>query len=278
MIRLLSVIALFAFCATQALAAPAESVPASVLPDNARVPGGVAVLQVPAGTEQARFEHKRVMLLSHDGQKYAIVGIPLQAKPGDYKISLGGSTVAFSVEPKAYKTQRLTITNKRQVNPLPADLKRIHKESRILNRAFSHFDTAMPVHDTFIMPADGPISSPFGMRRILNGEPRSPHSGIDIAAPFGASIRAAAAGRVLVTGDYFFDGNTVLLDHGQGLVTVYSHLSKTLVKPGQMVKSGQKIGEVGKTGRVTGPNLHWGVSLNGARVDPALFMRKSESQ
>ena len=254
-------VALMLFCAR-----------AMALPTSEPVPGGVAVLPVPAGTPSATFDGHPVMLLKANGKEYAVVGIPLRMKPGQHSISLPHANIDFTVKPKKYKVQRLTIKNKRQVNPLPSDLRRIHRESRVLGRAFTSFDTSMPVHDRFILPAKGPISSPFGMRRVLNGEPRSPHSGIDIAAPFGAPIRAAAAGKVLVTGDYFFDGKSVLLDHGQGLVTVYCHMSKILVKPGEVVKRGQKIGEVGKTGRVTGPNLHWGVSLNNARVNPWLFM------
>lgn len=246
---------------------------AIALPRDEPVPGGVAVIPVPDGTTSARFQGSRVMLQPDNGKLYAVVGIPLGMSPGGHILDLGKKKIRFTVNPKAYKEQRLTIANKRQVNPLPEDLKRIHRESRILDKAFGRFDTAMAVHDQFVLPADGPISSPFGMRRILNGQPRSPHSGIDIAAPWGAPIRATAAGRVLVTGNYFFDGKTVLLDHGQGLVTVYCHMSKILVKPGQKVKAGEVIGKVGKTGRVTGPNLHWGVSLNDARVNPWLFMK-----
>lgn len=245
---------------------------AFALPIAEPVPGGVAVLEVPVSTTLAKFEGRRVMLQTEKGKKYAIVGIPLATKPGKHALQVGASSVSFIVKPKTYPVQRLTIKNKREVNPLPRDLKRIHRESKVIDRAFNRFDTGMAVHDRFTLPAKGPISSPFGMRRVLNGQPRAPHSGIDIAAPYGAPIHAAAAGKVLATGNYFFDGNTIILDHGQGLATVYCHLSKILVTKGQMVKAGQKIGEVGRTGRVTGPNLHWGVSLNDARVDPWLFI------
>jgi len=247
---------------------------ALALPISEPVPGGVAVIEI--ATDTATFMNRPVMVLEDEGKRFAVVGIPLNTRPGKQQLRLGdGSSVAFDVVSKEYKIQRLTIENDRQVNPRPEDLKRIKRESAEMGRAFRHFDTSMAADTSFSLPARGPISSPFGLRRILNGQPRNPHSGLDIAAHEGDDILAPAAGRVVATGNYFFNGNTVLLDHGQGLVTMYCHMNRIDVRPGEIVKEGQRLGIVGKTGRVTGPHLHWSVSLNNARVDPNLFLTKT---
>jgi len=141
-----------------------------------------------------------------------------------------------------------------------------------MDAAFNNFRPVNRVETGFVLPTAGIMSSSFGLRRILNNQPRNPHSGMDIAAPEGTPIHSPAGGRVVASGDYFFNGNTVLVDHGQGLITMYCHMSKISVEVGQTVDKGQYLGEVGMTGRVTGPHLHWSVSLNNARVNPALFL------
>lgn len=249
------------------------------LPGVDPVPGGIAQVTLPAHGEArplVRFEGRRLMTVREGRSWVAIVGIPLSTSPGKKTLKMrDGSrtvTVPFEVKAKTYPVQSLTIPNDRLVNPTASDLTRIHAETRRIHAALDKWTPVSGVQLDFERPAAGPRTSDFGVRRILNGEPRKPHSGIDIGAAAGAPIHAPAAGTVVETGDYFFDGNTVFIDHGQGLVTMYCHMNRIDVKPGEQVKRGQIIGAVGATGRVTGPNLHWGVTLNGTMVDPRLFL------
>jgi murein DD-endopeptidase MepM/ murein hydrolase activator NlpD len=172
---------------------------------------------------------------------------------------------------KAYPEQRLTIKNQRQVEPNPDDLARIEREQAHTARIKAIFSDFAP-STAFILPARGRLSSRFGLRRFFNDQPRNPHAGLDVAAGQGSPVSAPAAGIVVDTGDYFFNGNTVFIDHGQGLITAYMHLSRIAVKAGQRVAAGQLIGAVGATGRATGPHLHWAVLLNNTPVDPELFL------
>jgi murein DD-endopeptidase MepM/ murein hydrolase activator NlpD len=160
------------------------------------------------------------------------------------------------------------------VEPDPEDLKRIESERDRSDAALSRFTvdgTAAGFELT--APVKGARSDSYGSRRFFNGKPRNAHSGMDIAAAKGTPIHAPAAGEVVEVGSFFFNGNTVFIDHGHGLVTMYCHLDKTHVKPGDRLERGQTLGTVGATGRVTGPHLHWGVALNRAMVDPSLFLR-----
>lgn len=253
---------------------------AASLPHVEPVPGGIAVIPLEnSGTEtpSAYFNGQRVMVLKNEQQWLAIVGIPLGTPPGTQSLQVQTSPnqqshQAFVINDKQYATQRLTIKDKRKVEPAPEDLKRIDRENRVMNAAFAAWREQADIPLQFDLPTDGPLSSPFGLRRIFNGQPRNPHSGLDVAAPAGSAVHAPAPGRVVAVGNYFFNGNTVLIDHGQGLVTMYCHMQKILVKKGQMLARGDMIGAVGQTGRATGPHLHWSVSLNNARVDPMLFL------
>jgi len=262
---------------TNLLAAEANTVPASRLPPHtAAVPGGVVVLNIgPASNPMpaVHYRKKRVMVVQNNGQWQAVVGIPLTAKPGKQQVKIKGQNtpLSFQVNARQYPEQHLTIKNKRKVNPSKSDLKRIRDERGRINAALNHWQPQAEIDTRFSLPLKGRFSSPFGLRRFFNKQARKPHSGIDIAAPKGAPIRAPAAGRIIERGEFFFNGKSVFIDHGQGLVTMYAHMSRIDVEPRQRVARGEVIGAVGQTGRATGPHLHWGVSLNNARVNPALF-------
>ncbi|MGD2075348.1 MAG: peptidoglycan DD-metalloendopeptidase family protein [Gammaproteobacteria bacterium] len=249
------------------------------IPATAAVPGGVAIVDLPGAETPptASFNGKRIMVLPNGSTYAALVGLPLGLEPGRHRVTARYASgeefqLDFWVKDKAYETQHITIKNKRMVNPEKRDLERIARERRRVKRALATWNEGNPETLRFRLPVDGPLSSPFGLRRFFNQQPRKPHSGLDIAADEGTPIRAPASGRVVDTGNFFFNGNTVFLDHGQGLVTMYCHLSRIDVEPEQQIASGEVIGAVGKTGRVTGAHLHWGVSLNDARVDPTLFL------
>lgn len=254
---------------------------AAPLPKNEAVPGGVAVVSLSndsVNPPRVYFNGNRVLVMRNEQDWLAVVGLPLETPAGEQTLKIHEdntteTTVNFVVHEKQYATQRLIIKDQRKVEPSPDDLKRINRERQEMDAAFAAFNEQPEVPMQFDLPTDGPLSSPFGLRRYFNDQPRNPHSGLDIAAPVGTPIHAPAAGRVIATGDYFFNGNTVLLDHGQGLITMYCHLQRIDVKPGQTLRRGAVLGSVGQTGRATGPHLHWGVSLNNARVDPLLFLR-----
>ena len=253
---------------------------AQALPQHEPVPGGVAVIDLGAASAQApgaRWGEQPLAVLNEGGRWLALVGIPLDTAPGDIEISVfSGSTASvkkIQVRGKAYPEQRLTIKDQRKVDPNPDDLARIAREHEVTDAVKRQFTERQP--DTaFALPANGPLSSRFGLRRIFNGQPRNPHAGLDVAVGSGAPVRAPAAGVVANTGDYFFNGNTVFIDHGQGLITAYMHLSRIDVRPGQPVKRGEILGAVGATGRVTGAHLHWAVILNNTAVDPQLFLAR----
>jgi murein DD-endopeptidase MepM/ murein hydrolase activator NlpD len=254
------------------------------LPRQSAVPGGIThiLLQGGADRPQAKFRGHHVMILPTLETRYesqapwvAIVGIPLSVSEGRHFLELGAEKIPFEVAAKAYREQRLTIKEKRKVNPNPDDLKRIKRESKEILAGLASWTPVEQPFTRLLKPTRGPFSSPFGLKRFFNEQPRKPHSGLDIAAPQGTPIIAPAPGRVVATGNYFFNGNTVILDHGQGLTSLYCHMQGINVKLGDRLEAGQQLGSVGMTGRVTGPHLHWGVSLNNARIDPTLLMDSS---
>ncbi|MBS0396565.1 MAG: peptidoglycan DD-metalloendopeptidase family protein, partial [Proteobacteria bacterium] len=249
------------------------------LPAARPVPGGIALVDLgpDSGALPAAYRDGRRVQVRRDGGRFvAVVGIPLAAAAGPELLSVHapGSaprSVGFTVEDKAYPTQALTVAPK-HVDLSKADLARFTRERERLDRLFATWSDAEPPTLALAPPVPGVRSSSFGSRRTFNGQARNPHSGMDIAASLGEPVVAAAGGRVLETGDYFFNGRTVIVDHGEGLMTLYCHLSRVDVRVGATVAAGTQLGLAGATGRATGPHLHFGVMLNRAWVDPALLL------
>ena len=258
----------------------AHATPPSLQALHHPVPGGVAIVALPGtyrNAPEVTYQTKPVLVVTNERQHWvAVVGLPLDI-PLNTQILLvknaqSATEVRFEVVDKKYREQRITVNNSRHVNPLPDDMTRITRELALQNKAYQQFSPNLPSNVILDPPVKGPLSSPFGLKRFFNGEPRAPHSGLDFAVPTGTPVHAPAAGKVILTGDYFFNGNTVFIDHGRGLITMYCHLSVIEVQIGDALTRGQVLGKVGATGRVTGAHLHWNVSLNDARVDPAIFI------
>lgn len=261
-------------------AAFAQSV---ALPRHAPHPGGVAVVKLGETDShplEVMFEGRRVLTVKTTAGLLAVVGLPLDTQPGKQTLHVKAGegalklsyATAFEVKPKAYPAQHLKISS-RFMQPSEEDIKRNERDQIAIARAKAHWSDEAPASFALDIPASGPLSARFGLRRVLNGQEGSPHAGLDVAIGSGTPLRAAAAGRVIATGDYFYSGKSVFVDHGQGFITLYIHMSRIDVKEGDSVERGATLGLSGATGRVTGPHLHWSVLLNGAYVDPELFLQ-----
>lgn len=241
-------------------------------------PGGIAFLDLGTAEGAApvvEFNGKRVLVMREGGRWRAAVGVPLSAETGRASIAFdNGVTMSFDVVEHAYPEEHLQVARK-YVALSEEDLARYERERKIIDAALNNWRDVPLAGITLDSPVEGPRSSSFGKRRFFNNEPRNPHTGMDIAVPEGTPIEAPRDGIVAETGDFYFNGNTVFIDHGQGFVTMYCHLSDITVDKGQAITSGDVIGRVGKTGRVTGAHLHFGTYLNGNAVDPALLLAES---
>jgi murein DD-endopeptidase MepM/ murein hydrolase activator NlpD len=284
--RFVWLVSLFIASTCWCVSADANTQLGTQLPRESRVPGGVAILPVADAAEEAPIvmrDDRRVWVTKAvaDGksQWVAVVGIPLSAAAGEHTITakLKGQTKThrFTVKAKSYPVQKLTIPDKTKVNPPPVEDERIARERAHLGTVMRTWTDATTTSGAFIIPSEGRLSSRFGLKRVLNGQPRNPHAGLDVAIPVGTPVNASADAVVLDTGDYYFNGKTVFLDHGNSLLSMYIHLDDIKVKKGDVVKQGQLIALSGVTGRVTGPHLHWSVLLNGSMVEPELFVTEA---
>ena len=267
---------LAAMLVAQAWGAPAW---AATYPRAAAVPGGVARIRLGAAERAPRvlIERERVLVVREEGEWVALVGIALTARPGS-KVRLEAEhadgrreRLEVKVAAKAYASQHLKVPPG-QVELSAEDLARHERERAHLREVLRTFSDSAPATLAMLQPAPGRRSSAFGLQRYFNGQLRSRHGGMDFAAPEGTPVVAANAGRVIDTGEYFFQGRSIVVDHGQGLLTLYAHLSAIDAPPAAVVDAGSPIGKVGATGRVTGPHLHFSVYLNAVSVDPELFL------
>ena len=250
---------------------PPKTFPGDVLRADLKVAKGVASVDILLGSQRIVFQPQ-----VGSGKWLGLVGIDLETKPGRYTLKgtvrfADSQTVeleqAFQVLPKAFPVQRIQVEEK-YVTLDPKAEKRAEEESKKLKAIWETLTPQKLWQGRFLSPVASQLTSGFGRRRIVNNQPRSPHSGVDLKAATGTPIKAGNTGKVVLAEDLYFSGNTVVLDHGFGLYTFYAHCSTMAVNPGDMVTRGQVIAEVGATGRVTGPHLHWACRLNEARVNP----------
>jgi murein DD-endopeptidase MepM/ murein hydrolase activator NlpD len=222
------------------------------------------------------WDNKKVPAFHVEDRWTTILGVDLDAKPGKHIANVlftmqDGSVdkreAVIEVEPKKFPTTELKVDEK-YVELSKPDLARANRETKETEAIYATITNEMLWDQPFSIPIPGEAGTNFGHRRIFNGQPRAPHTGADLRAKTGTPIHATNRGRVVLAKSLFFTGNTVILDHGLGVYSLYAHLSQIDVKPGDMLSSGQLLGLAGATGRVTGPHLHWGMRVQGARVDP----------
>ena len=259
------------------------ALPALALPTAASVPGGVALIGLGAVTAgsvapRARFGEQPVLVSAENGRWFAVLGLALDTAPGTHEISVSDGiserSLSFEVREKRYPEQRITLKDSSKVTLSDEDGARAIAEIAAIQQLKRHWRDAVDTDSDFALPAKGRLASRFGLRRVFNGEPRAPHSGLDLAVGRGTPIGASAPGLVLAVGDYFFNGKSVFVDHGNGLISMYCHLERIDVAAGDAVARGQRVGLSGMSGRASGPHLHWSVILNGAMVDPELFVKR----
>ena len=254
------------------------------LPQEENVPGGVALVNLgdasssTSSPPRAWLGEQTVWVTRENGQWIAVVGLALDLPVGTQELRVGNGdaqkTVRFEIKAKNYPAQHITLKNSSQVNLSADDEERALAEIARIQNLKRHWRETNDTNANFLLPAEGRLASRFGLRRFFNDEARAPHVGLDVAVPRGTPVKASAQGTVLAVDDYFFNGKTVFVDHGNGLISMYCHLDRIDVRAGDAVGQGQRLGLSGMTGRASGPHLHWSMILNGVMVDPALFVGK----
>lgn len=280
--RLIFIATLCALLSSTPAGAPLRvSAPAATLQ-----PGSVLLLTInsddPVPTLRARAFNRELAPFPVDARTWQVlVGIDLDVKPGTYPVEIdaGGpqtrTAYSLAVRPRRFPTRTLQV-DPDLVNPPPHEMARVAREAQQIHRLWDAPASARLWEGPFVRPVPDAANSSFGTRSIYNGEPRSPHGGTDFLSPAGRPITAPNAGRVALAGPLYFTGGTVVIDHGLGVLSLFAHLSTIGVREGDSVKTGDVIGEVGATGRVTGPHLHWAVRIGGARVDPLSLLAALE--
>ena len=255
--------------------------PALALPEESRVPGGIALVRLGAvslnsAKPRVWLGEQPVWVSAKNGQWVAVVGLALDLPPGAHNLRTDDGEVQrqveFDVRPKNYPSQHIRLKDSSKVTLSPADEARAVAEIAEIQKLKRHWRDEEADDLQFIQPAAGRLASRFGLRRFFNGEARATHSGLDVAIGRGTPVKATARGTVLAVDDYFFNGKTVFVDHGNGLISMVCHLDRIDVQAGDPVSQGQRVGLSGMTGRASGPHLHWSMVLNGVMVDPALFI------
>lgn len=259
--------------------------PALALPEESRVPGGIALVRLGAvslnsAKPRVWLGEQPVWVSANNGQWVAVVGLALDLPPGAHNLRTDDGEVQrqveFDVRPKNYPSQHIRLKDSSKVTLSPADEARAVAEIAEIQKLKRHWRDEEADDLQFIQPAAGRLASRFGLRRFFNGEARAPHSGLDVAIGRGTPVKATARGTVLAVDDYFFNGKTVFVDHGNGLISMVCHLDRIDVQAGDPVSQNQRVGLSGMTGRASGPHLHWSMVLNGVMVDPALFISRNK--
>jgi murein DD-endopeptidase MepM/ murein hydrolase activator NlpD len=275
----------------QTAPSPSEPVLGVAIAARAFAPGEVLRFDVTAPVQLKSvhvtgFDRSAACTLMANGTWRTIMGVDLDVTPGAHPLTVDAVSAdgipltraeTVTIAEKEFPTRQLRV-NPRFVRPPRAVQARIAREARKLHRIFAGTSAAVPWTRPFGLPIEGALVSGFGVRSVFNGEPRAPHSGADFASPAGTPVHAPGPGTVALSGSLYFTGGTIVIDHGQGLYSLFAHLSARLVRQNALVDEGQVIGRVGATGRVTGPHLHWTVRLGGTRVDPLSLVFALDTQ